>query len=145
MPTTLGRPFDISWRGKPPHLLEVDTPVWYRFLENHRPETLNLYYDVLLGMHNMTRGQLKDSMQRMWYYANAKRVDAVIETPTEIWLIEVSNILAIRAIGQALSYSVMYSQDPIVRKIERPILVGEQMDADLLGVAGKYGITVFLI
>jgi hypothetical protein len=145
MPTTLGKPFDVEWRGKPPHLLEIDTPVWYRFLKNHRPETINLHYDVYLGMHDMAREQLKDSMQRMWYYANAKRVDAVIETPTEIWLIEVSNILAIRAIGQALSYSVLYSQDPVIKKIERPVLVGEYMDLDLLGVAGKYGITVFLV
>lgn len=145
MPTTLGKPFDVDWRGKPPHLLEVDIPVWYRFLKNHRPETINLYYDVYLGMHEMTRDQLKDSMQRMWYYANAKRVDAVIETPTEIWLIEVSNTLAIRAIGQALSYSVLYSQDPVIKKIEKPVLVGETMDLDLLGVAGKYGITVFLL
>jgi len=145
MPTVTGKAYDPDWRGQPPHLLEFDCPVWYRFLDHHAPKIINLYYDVLLGMHDMTPEMLKDPMQRMWYYNNAKRVDAIIETEKEVWLIEVSNLLAIRAIGQALSYSILWSQDPKIDKIERPILVGETMDLDLLGVAGKYGITVFLV
>ena len=145
MPTTLGKPFALDWRCQPPHLLDFDVNVWYRFLDHHRPETLKLYYDVLLGCHDMTRESLKDPMLRMWYYNTAKRVDAVIETPDEVWLIEVSNTLAMRAIGQAMSYPILWAQDPLINKMEKSVLVGETMDLDLMGVAGKLGVTVFLV
>lgn len=145
MPTSLGRKYTIEWRGRPPHLLEVDCPVWWRFLENHRPETLALYYDVMLGGVDIPSIKFKDPLVRDWYALTAKRVDAVIETPKEVFLIEIATHLRIRAIGQALSYQILWSQDPKIHKLERPVLVGEDMDLDLLGVAGKLGITVYLV
>lgn len=145
MPTSTGKSYETNWRGQPPHLLEVDVPVWYEFLNHHAPDVVKLYYDVYVGGHDFTPEQLKDPFQRMWYRNTAKRIDAVIETENEVWLIEVATYLAIRAIGQAMSYQVLWSQDPKIDKIERPVLVGKYMDADLLGVAGKLGIRVFLV
>ena len=43
MPTTLKRAYALDWRGKPPHMLPPDVPVWYRFLDTWKHEIKALY------------------------------------------------------------------------------------------------------
>lgn len=126
-------------------MLKPDVPVWYRFLERWGGQFINLYYDCLLGGPVLTPGEEKDAMKRMWRANLAKRADAIAELENEVWIIEVAYDPGIRAIGQIQSYRALWLRDPVIVKIEQPVLVCNRIDPDLLDAASMYGITVFMV
>ena len=144
MPTELGKRFTIDWRGRPPHMLTPDIPVWYRFLERYGPYFQALYYDCLLGGPFLSPEQEKDPMQKMWRFNTAKRADAIAETDTETWIIEVASYPGLRAVGQLQVYRTLWLEDPKIDKPDKILLVCERIDADLAAACGKYGIQVYI-
>ncbi len=144
MPTTLGRKYDTLWRGSPPHMLDSDIPVWYRFLEKWGDIFIALYYDVLLGGPSLTRAQEGDSMWKMWRANVSKRADAIAELEKELWIIEVAKRPGLRAIGQLMTYMALWREDPKIEKIEIPVLVCEEVDTDLIASAAQYGMRVYV-
>lgn len=144
MPTLLGKSYDRSWRGSPPHMLSPDIPVWYRFLEKWGALFEKLYYDVLLGGPWLSPARAKDPMWRMWRATNAKRADAIAELANEVWIIEVSKRPGLRAVGQLMTYLALWQEDPKIEKIEIPVLVCEEVDTDLIASAAKYGIRTYV-
>ena len=145
LPTILGSPYALDWRGNPPHMLIPDVPVWYRFLDTYGIIFQKLYYDVLLGALRLTPQEEKDPLKRMWRQNMARRADAVVETEKEIWIIEVADDPGLRSIGQLLTYRVLWIRDPVVAKPEKLILVGETIEKNLLDAASSYGISIYLI
>jgi len=145
MPTDLGKGFRVDWRGKPPHMLDPDIPVWYRFLDSYGAEIKKLYYDCLLGGPFLTPEQLEDPLWKMWRFNASKRADAIAETVDEVWIIEVASYPGLRAVGQLQVYQTLWLEDPKIAKIERLVLVCERIDRDLGATCGKFGIQVYII
>lgn len=145
MPTILGRKFDTMWRGKPPHMLIPDIPVWYRFLEKWGHLFTTLYYDVLLGGPVLSPDQEKDPYWRMWRANISKRADAIAELEDEVWIIEVSARPGLRAVGQLMVYLSLWIEDPKIGKPERSIIVCEEVDTDLIASAARYGILTYVM
>jgi len=145
MPTDLGRPYALDWRGDPPHMLARDIPVWYRFLEKWGAPFLNLYYDCLLGGPFLTPEEKKDSLKWMWRVNLAKRADAIAELDDELWIIEVAAEPGLRFLGQLQIYRTLWLRDPAISKIERLVLVSETIDPDILDAAGMYSVMVFIV
>ena len=143
MPTFLGRPYALEWRGTPPHMLETDIPVWYRFLEIWGHLFEKLYYDCLLGGPLLTKAQEKDKYWHMWRATSSKRADAIVELESEVWIIEVSQRPGLRAVGQLMVYVNLWIEDPKIAKLEKPILVCEHVDTDLIASAARYGIATY--
>ena len=139
MPTITGRPYSTAWLGSPPHMLREDVPIWHRFLKKYGDFYPAVYYDVAVGGPFLTPEELTDPLKRMWQYNNSKRIDAVIKLPDEVMLIEVSTTPGLRAIGQLLTYVSPW------QLLEKPYLVLEQMDSDLIRTASKYGIGVIVV
>lgn len=144
MPTELGKKWEIDWQGNPPHMLTPDIPVWYRWLKKYGPYILELYYDCLLGGPWLTPEQRKDPLQVMWRFNTAKRADAIAETDTETWIIEVASYPGLRAVGQLQVYRTLWREDPLIDKPDRMLLVCERIDADLAAACGVYGIQVYI-
>lgn len=145
MPTILGKPYSLDWRGNPPHMLAPDVPVWYRFLDTYRRFFISLWYDVLLGARALTLEEETDPMKRMWRQHTARRADALVELRDQIWIIEVADDPGLRSIGQLLSYRVLWIRDPPIQKPEKLVLVGERIETNLLDAASSYGIQIYLI
>jgi len=145
MPTILGKPYTLDWKGKPPHMLTPDIPVWYRFLSRYGDLFLKLYYDSFLGGPFLSAEDERDPMKRMWRANTSKRADAIAETETEVWLIEVSAYPGMRAIGQLSTYQTLWLEDPKINKIERLVLVCERLDNDIAAACGKFGYQVYII
>lgn len=145
MPTDLGSRFRIDWRGRPPHMLDQDIPVWYRFLERYGHLFTALYYDCLLGGPFYTPEQLTDPYMKMWRLNTSKRADAIAETADEVWIIEVASYPGLRAVGQLQVYQTLWLEDPKIRKPEKLLLVCERIDQDLGAACGKFGIQVYII
>lgn len=145
MPTELGRSFSIDYRGRPPHMLDQDIAVWYRFLEKYHPAFKNLHYDVFVGGPWFPKKKLADPLFYMWRALNAKRIDALAETDKEVWIIEVSNDPGFRAIGQLMVYRNLWNEDPKIEKPVKLILVCAIVDPDLLSTAAKFGILSYVL
>lgn len=145
MPTNLGPKYSIEWEGMPPHMLPRDYPVWLRFLKQYRDEFLWFFYDVFVGGPVLTPEQEKDPMWRMWRANTAKRIDALGEKPDQVWIIEVTTNPGMRALGQLLTYQHLWLEDPKIEKIERLVLVTENIDTDIMAAAGRLGIMVFVV
>lgn len=145
MPTTLGQPFTLTWRGDPPHMLKEDVPVWYRFLDKYKGLFINLYYDCLLGGPTLSPEQEKDPYQRMYRYNTSKRADVIAELVDSVWIIEVTTRPGLRAVGQLQVYRSLWIEDPKILKPEAMVLVVESLDQDLLSSAGRIGIQTYIV
>jgi len=145
MPTTLGPKQDRAWRGRPPHMLDPDVPVWYRFLDKYGSMFLDFYYDCLLGGPFLTPEEENDKFKRMWRANTAKRADAIAETADEVLIIEVASYPGLRAIGQLNVYQTLWIEDPKIIKPERLVLVAERIDNDLGAACGRFGIQIYLV
>jgi hypothetical protein len=145
MPTDLGRKYSVYWKGKPPHMLQPDIPVWYRFLEEWRDHFISLYYDCLLGGPEAEPDEEKDPMKRMWRALTSKRADAIAELEDEVWLIEVSACPGMRALGQLLTYNTLWEQDPKIDKPVKMILVADSIDPAVRLSYVPYGIILHLV
>lgn len=126
-------------------MLVPDVPVWWRWLEKYGHFLQALYYDAFLGGPFLTPDQWKDPMQRMWAANTAKRADAIAETETEVWIIEVTAYPGMRAIGQMFTYQTLWLEDPLIEKIERLVLVCERLDTDIGASAAKMGIQCYVM
>jgi len=145
MPTILHRPFPLDWRGKPPHMLAPDIPVWYRFLEKKLFDFQALYYDCLLGAPTLTEEQELDPIKRMWRFNTSKRADVIAITPLSLLIIEVADDPGLRAIGQLQVYRTLWLQDPVILLPERLILVCERIDPHLLSATQQYGMETYVV
>lgn len=145
MPTDLGRPYALDWRGDPPHMLKRDVPVWYRFLEKWGTPFLNLYYDCLLGGPFLDQEEKKDPLKWMWRVNLAKRADAIAELENEVWIIEVTTDPGLRVIGQLQTYRVLWIRDTPIAKPEKMILICEVPNVDLFDAASMFGIQIYVL
>lgn len=145
MPTNLGRPYKLTWRGNPPYMLDADVPVWYKFLEKYGRPFINLWYEVRVGGPFLSPDELKDPLKRDWQMLLQKRLDALVELKDEVWIIEVNAEANLRSLGQVLTYQTLWLRDPKIRKIERLILVGENIDPDLIDAAGQHGVLIYVV
>ncbi|MBW2091448.1 MAG: hypothetical protein JRI34_04895 [Deltaproteobacteria bacterium] len=145
MPTFLGKKFSVDWRGRPPHMLSPDIPVWYRFLEKYGHLFNELYYDCFVGGEYHTREELQDPITKMWWANTAKRLDAFAVLENEVWIIEVSRHPGFRALGQLQSYRFLYLEDPKFDKIEKVVLVLELIDTDIIAPAAAYGVACYVM
>lgn len=145
MPTDLGRKYSVYWKGKPPHMLQPDIPVWYRFLEGWRDNFIALYYDCLLGGPEAEPDEERDPMKRMWRALTSKRADAIAELDEELWLIEVSAYPGMRALGQLLTYHTLWLNDPKIDKPIKMVLVADQIDMDVKSSYSSCGIVLHLV
>ncbi len=145
MSTILHRNFHLDWRGKPPHMLPPDLPVWYRFLEKKFYDFRALYYDCLLGAPDLTEEQELDPIKRMWRFNVSKRADAIAATKEHLLIIEVADDPGLRAIGQLQVYRTLWLQDPVILLPERLILVCERIDPHLLSATQQHGIETYVV
>lgn len=144
MPTELGRKYSTRWRGKPPHMLSPDIPVWYRFLSKYGAYFNALYYDCLLGGPILTEQDKTDPMKRMERALICKRADAIAELDDDVWIIEVSASPGMRALGQLVTYKTLWLEDVKIKKPVRMILVAEQIDPDVSRSYKPYDIILYL-
>lgn len=145
MPTFLGRPYSTAWRGDPPHMLKEDVPIWYRWLGIYAPRITALYYDVLLGGPILTPQQEKDTYWKLWRTSTSKRADAIAEVENAVWIIEVARRPGLRAVGQLLVYRTLWLEDPKISKLEKMLLVFEELDKDLIAAAAQVGIVPYVM
>jgi hypothetical protein len=145
MPTELGEPFEITWRGDPQQMLPPDVPLWHLFLDRYAGNFERFFYNVRVGGPDMTNVDASEAMKKMWYASTAKRIDAIGEKKDEIWIIEVASSPYLRAVGQMLTYHFLWDLDPKINKPVKDVLLCYFIDSDLRKVLEHNKVTVLTI
>ena len=145
MPTELGNPYEITWRGDPEQMLPPDVPLWHLFLDRYASNFERFFYNVRVGGPDMTNVDASEAMKRMWYASTAKRIDAIGEKKNEIWIIEVASSPYLRAVGQMLTYRFLWDLDPKINKPVKDVLLCYFIDSDLEKVLKHNGVEVLKI
>ena len=145
MPTELGPRFEVSDPIDPPQMLPQDLPIWHKFRKAYGGIFLHFYYSVKLGGQLLDDPAIDETMRKSWYYATAKRVDAIGETKQEVWIIEVASNPGLRAVGQILTYASLWGLDPKINKPAVSVLVSERVDQDLRFACMVQGVRVMEI
>lgn len=71
-----------------------------------------------------------------------KSIDLVIENDEEIWILEAKTRLNYEAIGEVVTYSILYEDERSEKRIRKGIVCGA-LDRELLYACNRLGITVF--
>lgn len=145
MPTDLGQPFEITWRGDPQQMLPPDVPLWHLFLDRYASNFERFFYNVRVGGPDITNIVADEAMKRMWYASTSKRIDVIGEKRNEIWIIEVASSPYLRAVGQCLTYKFLWEEDPKIEKPAKAVLLCYFLDSDLERILKHYGVSIIMI
>jgi len=103
-------------------------------------------YDVPLKIRTGTFPTLMSENEKaLWNRLTSKRIDAVAETPSTIYVIEIKDRLRPSAVGQALTYKTLYEEQ---FKPEKPIIaaiIAKLGDPDMQHVCDVYNIKTWVI
>ena len=145
MPTDLGQPYALTWRGDPQQMLPADVPLWHRFLDSHAWLFERFYYNVRVGGPDISKIKGDLAIAKCWYASTAKRIDVIAEKKKEIWIIEVASAPYIRAVGQCLTYPFLWNLDPKISKPVRMVLLCYYIDSDLEMILKHYRVLIIKI
>lgn len=142
MPTDLGPEYSPLWKGKYPHMLDEDMPLWDKFRTANAQLFERIYYDVRIGGVLPGPEYGDEKMRKMYYDVTAKRIDALAELKDQIWIVEVAVRPGLRATGQLMTYLALWMKDPKILKPTYAVLVTQTLDADLEEALKTYGMLV---
>ena len=128
-----------------PHMKAGEAAVWERFLRALPFAATSIDYDVRLGEGAQLPPDVPEWVRNMAWALSTKRVDAVVHTPTAVVLVEVKARASLSAVGQLLSYEVLYRQQFHPTKAMRRLIVAESIAPDMAPVLQTYGIELALV
>ncbi|MGH7752672.1 MAG: hypothetical protein ACREN5_07635 [Gemmatimonadales bacterium] len=106
-----GRRFPPSWRGRYPHMREVDMPLWNRFLDLYGQGWEAFEYDVRVGPASGAARGFDPAAQAVFESLTKLRIDAVGFARDGIWLFEVKPFAGIGTVGQLVGYRDLFQRE----------------------------------
>ena len=128
-----------------PHLLPHERRIWKRFVDNPPFPIDRAEYDVRLGEGMPINPEWPPAIQHMARVLTQKRVDVIVQSGSEWWLIEIKRRAGFSALGQLLGYAILWIDKYPARPSPRLAVVCESLQPDLVGVLAQYSIAVFLV
>jgi hypothetical protein len=89
-------------------MLPADVAVWDRFLDKHGFGFVGFRYDVHVGGEIEKRDEWTEKTIQMASWLAAKRIDAVGYKAGETWIFEVKPEAGVTAVGQLVTYRMLY-------------------------------------
>jgi hypothetical protein len=130
-------------KPKYPHMREWEEQIMTKFHEMIR-FTGTYTYDVHLRVRDPPQKlSLTENERLLWRQMTAKRIDTVIETHDRIYVCEVKDRNRPSAIGQALTYKILYEEQYHPTKPVTPAIITQYNDPDMQHVCDKLGIRVW--
>lgn len=133
----------VTFRGAFPHLSKHDAPIWSRFLDAYADSFEHFAYDVALGGRVPPDDFGSEADRKGWQYSTALKIDVVGFRADAIWIIEVKPSANVSAIGAALAYVEMAELDKIGELPLVPVIVTDEMSADIAYCCEQLGVVHF--
>lgn len=127
------------------HMRSDEARIWTKFLEKTDLEFTRLIYDLHLGAGTLPLPTDPDYMRRLLSAVTKKRVDAVGETQTDIWIFEVKPRISMSALGQLANYFELYQEEHNPEKPVKLAAIGEREAPDIRSSFELYGVDIILV
>ena len=122
-----------------------DVEIWERYLDQHATEWDNFEYDVRVGQGIVTRPELEEKYKLMATSLTEKRIDVVATRGAVTTIIEVKPSAMLSAIGQLLSYQVLYEERYPLKGPVKMMLITDRIGPDLENLSRKFEITLIAV
>lgn len=127
------------------HMLSDEAELWTRFLKAEEVEFLELHYDVHVGTLPDLPADTSPEMAKLAESIYRKRIDVVMETEEEIWIIEVKPRAGMSALGQLLTYEILFRREFAPEKDTHLAVVCERLEQDAEDLLTLHGIDIFVV
>jgi len=114
--TILGPKYQASWNGRPPGMAKRDLEIWERFRKTYEKKIMGIYYNARTGKGTMPHHQATPLECLMWILNTMLRIDAIVETPNEVWICEVKPDAGCSAIGAVSAHMNYWKKNPPIEK-----------------------------
>ena len=127
-----------------PHLLPIDAEVWRCHHKTIGQSYEQLDYDVRVGQGRDPGEAFSTKIRNMAFALSCRRIDVVGHSPSGLDIIEVTHSAGLKAIGQLISYPILYSQTYPTNRSLRPILVAGEIQTDILPILVRLRILFYV-
>ena len=118
-------------RPKYPHLLPIDCEVWDLWLRTHQYQYESFDYDVRVGEGRDPGPEFPDYIRQMAIANSQRRIDAIGYAGNRIDLFEITHSAGLRAVGQCVTYPILYRQTYNPGLHTRMYLVAGRLHTDI--------------
>jgi len=130
---------------KYPHLMVSDVAIWERYLEKYGKEWDSFEYDVRVGEGITIPATETESMRIMAQALWEKRIDVVGRKGPRVFIIEVKPSAMLSAIGQVLSYQILFEERYPEQGPVRMMIVTDRAGPDLERLCLKFDIALVVV
>lgn len=128
-----------------PHLLPREREVWQRFLSAAPMRLDSVVYDRHLGEGIPVDPSWPEWVKAMARTLTQKRVDAIGTSGPETWIFEVKVRAGSSALGQLLTYALLWMAEERPTTPPRLAVVCESVMSDIGLVLANYSVHVFVV
>jgi hypothetical protein len=122
---------------------DIDT--WERFLQAYGSRFERFDYDLRVGKGRPTSQDESPEIQKMALDLSQKRIDAVGFTADAIMCIEITSYAGLKAIGQLITYPILYAETFSPTLPVLPLLVCTELSPDVLPALKAYKIPFYVV
>lgn len=130
---------------KYPHLMVNDVEIWERYLEVHAKEWDSFEYDVRVGEGQQPNPEHPKNIQTMAVALTEKRIDVVGRRHGQVWIIEVKLSAMLSAVGQLVSYQILYEERFPGAGPTELLIVTDRIGPDLENLCKKFRISIAVV
>lgn len=132
-------------RPKYPHMRKWEEELMTRFLKKIE-FTATWTYDIHLKIRETPMPKyITTNEKQLWKTLTSKRIDAVGETENIIYVCEIKDRLRPSALGQALTYKILYEEQFKPQKPVQAAIITEYDDKDMRHVCEHYNVRIWMI
>ena len=132
-------------RIKYPHMVKQEIAIWKRFIKAYGDQFMSYKYDIHVGkgldhLPGYTRKE-----QEMAIRLTQKRIDVVAVSEHKVYIIEIKERAGMSAIGQLITYKILFEKRYGEGIIKGLIIVAEGMEPDMLEVYKLMNIKLIIV
>lgn len=132
-------------RSSYPHMLSQDYAVWTAWLRSGRALPARIAYDLKVGTPIATDETADAALRAIAEGSGCKRIDAVCDWQTELWVVEVKPYGNHAALGQAMMYRELFRARYEVAVPIIGVICCSEVDPDLQSLAESLGLRVEVV
>ena len=127
------------------HLLPSEIAIWDRVLANPPWVIVRAEYDVHLGEGAPINPAWPEWLKSQVKAVSRKRVDVIVHTPDDIYIVEIKPRAGMSALGQVLCYRELYIAEYQPTKRVRMVVIAERAESDVPVVYRQFDVALLLV
>lgn len=139
------RQFPPEKLKKYPHLMISDVEIWERYLDLHAKYWESFEYDVRVGEGQQPNPEHPEYIQTMAKALTEKRIDVIGRIRGKVWIIEVKPSAMLSAVGQLISYQILYEERYPGAGATELMIVTDRVGPDLENLCKKLRISIAVV